>query len=158
MFIALGMGLMSEQMKTPLDDKPPLSSSEIGSRVSIINAVQTPLGFFVLVLLIVEGGLGLVAGFSSESDKTYLFVAMLTLVFLLAVIVAVMATINPSALLGKQANSPEQKTVSNAQTGNPIYSTSRRKNVKFVQITAILLIVNEVQFCLDIIPQGNLGI
>ncbi len=132
---------MREQNKAPQDNKQPLLSNETGSRVNVINAVQTPLGFFVLALLIIEGGLGLVAGFSSGSDKTYLFVAMVILVFLLVVIVAIMATIKPSALLGKQASREEQKTLSDTQTINPIYSIPRRKSARFAQITVILLIV-----------------
>ncbi len=132
---------MSEQNRTPQDDKQTVSPNEVGSRVNIINAVQTPLGFFVLALLIGEGGLGLVAGFSSGNDKTYLFVAMLIYVFLLAVIVAVMATMNPSALFGKQATNEAHKTLSDTQTINPIYSMPCRRSVSFVQFTAIIIIV-----------------
>ena len=72
------------------------------SRVAIISTVQTPLGFFVLVVLIVEVILGILASFSSGNDKTYLVVGMLALIFLLVLIVAGMAVFRPLSLYGKQ--------------------------------------------------------
>lgn len=67
----------------------------------IIQAVKTPLGFFVLVVLIVEAILGGSAIFSSGPDRTYLVIGMISLLFLLVIIVAVMAYFRPSSLYGK---------------------------------------------------------
>lgn len=72
------------------------------TRVSIINAVQTPLGFFVLVVLLVEIIFGILTNFTSGNDKTYLIIGMLTLIFLLVLIVTGMAIFRPMSLYGKQ--------------------------------------------------------
>lgn len=87
------------------------------SRVTIISAVQTPLGFFVLVVLIVEIIFGILTNFSSGNDKTYLIIGMLALIFLLVFIVAGMAVFRPMALYGKQTRqktSPSPATSSDA--------------------------------------------
>lgn len=73
------------------------------SKVSIITAVRTPLGFFVLVVLVVEVILGITANLSIGSDRSYLIIGMLTLIFMLVLIVAGMAIYRPSALYGKPA-------------------------------------------------------
>lgn len=79
-----------------------------GSRVTIINTVQTPLGFFVLVVLIVEVILGVLTNFSSGDDKTYLVIGMLALILLLVLIVAGMAIFRPASLYGKQTRARTQ--------------------------------------------------
>jgi len=86
------------------------------SRQGIIKDVQTPLGFFVLVVLIVEVILGVTANTSGGTDKTYLIIGMLGLIFLLVLLVSGMAIFRPSSLYGNeiksQANSvsKEQKS------------------------------------------------
>lgn len=68
------------------------------SRVNIIQTVQTPLGFFALVVLVVEVIFGITANFSQGSDRTYLIVGMIGLMFLLVCIVAFFAYKKPGAL------------------------------------------------------------
>jgi hypothetical protein len=96
----------------------------------------------------VEGGLGLVAGFNSGNDKTYLFVTMLIFVLLVVVIVAVMATFAPSALLGKQVSNEGQQTLSATRTINPIDGLVHRRNVKFAQIIVIIIVISGGGFAL----------
>lgn len=74
--------------------------SNSDSKVNIINAVKTPLGFFVLVVLIVEVIMGITASFSTGSDKTYLITGMIALIFLLVIIVSGIAIFRPMALYG----------------------------------------------------------
>jgi hypothetical protein len=50
-----------------------------GSKAAVIAAVQTPLGFFVLVVLLVEVVLGSVAALTAGIDRTYLILGMLAL-------------------------------------------------------------------------------
>src|SRR5712692_9381528 len=92
---------MSELNKMQPDSTQPKTTLEKDSRVSIINTVQTPLGFFVLVVLIVEAILGITATFSSGNDKTFLIGGMLALIFLLVLIVSGMAVFRPPSLYGK---------------------------------------------------------
>jgi len=94
--------------KTQSDLNEPKTASEKDSRVSIINSVQTPLGFFVLVVLIVEVILGLTTNFSNGNDKTFLIIGMLALIFLLVLIVSAMALFHPVSLYGRSAISTEQ--------------------------------------------------
>jgi hypothetical protein len=72
------------------------------NRVSIIETVQTPLGFFTLTVLIVEVILCIAANFSQGSDRSYLVVSMITLIFLLVIIVSGFAFFRPEALRGKR--------------------------------------------------------
>lgn len=62
-------------------------------RVDIIRSVQTPLGFFVLVVLVVEAIFGLVAWRSGPErpDRTYLVIGMIALMFFVVGIVAFLA-------------------------------------------------------------------
>jgi hypothetical protein len=70
--------------------------------VSIIETVQTPLGFFTLVVLVVELVLGGNVYSSQGADRTYLVLGMLALIFLLVIIVAGLAIFRPEALSGKR--------------------------------------------------------
>jgi hypothetical protein len=83
--------------------QPPSAS---GSRVELINTVQKPLGFFVLVVLVVEVILGIVAGLSEGRDRTYLIVGMLVLIFALVGIVTAMALWRPESLQGLRPHFP----------------------------------------------------
>jgi hypothetical protein len=71
-------------------------------RAKIIETVRTPLGFFALIVLVVEVIFGLVAGFSQGPDRTYLIGAMIALICLLVAIVAGLAVFRPEALRGKR--------------------------------------------------------
>ncbi len=72
------------------------------NRVSIIETVQTPLGFFTLTVLVVEVILGITSNFSQGSDRSYLIISMVGLIFLLVAIVAGFAFFRPEALKGKR--------------------------------------------------------
>src|SRR5258708_17937113 len=70
------------------------------SRVEIIRTVQTPLGFFVLVVLVVEVIFGVIAGASQGGERVYLIAGMTVLIFLLVGLVAFMAIWRPESLQG----------------------------------------------------------
>lgn len=78
-------------------------------RIGIIRTVQTPLGFFVLVVLIIEAILGILFGFSEGSDRTFLIKAMIILIFALVCIVAALAYVRPEALSGTRQQSAGTK-------------------------------------------------
>ncbi|MFC2152829.1 hypothetical protein ACFLSE_09925 [Bacteroidota bacterium] len=91
------------------------NKSENNNRVSLIQTVQTPLGFFVLVVLIVEAIFGIAASFSEGDDRSRLIIGMLALIFLLVIIVALIAVYQPEALYGVRPSKKEIKTNSNNQ-------------------------------------------
>jgi len=68
------------------------------SRLAVINAVKTPLGFFTLAVLVVEILLGLLAHKASGTDFTILLVGMVILMFFLVASVVYLAVANPSKL------------------------------------------------------------
>ena len=70
------------------------------NRAQIIETVQTPLGFFVLVVLVVEVILGIVAGFSEPTAQTISIYGMLALIASLILIVSFLAYKRPEALKG----------------------------------------------------------
>jgi hypothetical protein len=78
------------------------SDGDQSNRASIIETVQTPLGFFTLTVLVVEAILGVVANISQGSDRSYLIVSMIILIFVLVAIVAGFAFFRPEALKGKR--------------------------------------------------------
>ncbi len=65
-----------------------IATDPVQQRVNIIQTVQTPLGFFTLVLLVVEVIFGTIASLSQGLDRTYLVVGMIFLMFFLVGIVA----------------------------------------------------------------------
>ena len=71
-------------------------------RTGIIRAVETPLGFFVLIVLVVEAIFGVACGFATDGQRTYLIAAMILLIFSLVGIVASMAYCRPEALRGER--------------------------------------------------------
>jgi hypothetical protein len=74
------------------------------SRAAIIATVQTPLGFFALVVLVVEALLTVAVGITRDDvDPVYILAAMLGLIFLLVVLVTSLAFFRPEALSGKRA-------------------------------------------------------
>jgi len=76
------------------------NAEKISSRIGIIQAVRTPLGFFSLAVLVVEMMLGVTANFSQGTDRTCLIIGMLILIFSLVLIVAGFAFFRPEALSG----------------------------------------------------------
>jgi hypothetical protein len=84
---------------------PEKISNNLESRVDIIRTVQTPLGFFVLVVLVVEAILGVVATFGAGFDRTLTIAGMLVLIASLIAIVAFLAYSRPEALAGGRKKS-----------------------------------------------------
>src|SRR5437879_3653682 len=82
---------MPEQVKAPAES----------GRVGIIQAVDTPLGFFTLVVLIIEGVLGLLIGTTfTGTERTIALYGMLGIIALLIAVVVWLAWFRPEALAG----------------------------------------------------------
>jgi len=80
------------------------ATKNIKTRMDLVQTVKTPLGFFTLVVLVVEVILGVTANFSQGADRTYLIIGMLSLIFFLIIIVSIFAFFRPEALSGKRPN------------------------------------------------------
>jgi hypothetical protein len=72
-------------------------------RATIIQTVSTPLGFFVLVVLVVEALIGLLAGLSTSADRPAIVNVMVGLIVMLTAVVALLAYFRPEALKGDRA-------------------------------------------------------
>lgn len=70
------------------------------TRPAIIQTVQTPLGFFVLVVLVVEVIFGGVASITSGIEREYVVGAMMAMILILVGIVTFLAYARPEALAG----------------------------------------------------------
>jgi hypothetical protein len=81
---------------------PRLTEVKPPDRKDVLQTIKTPLGFFTLVVLVVEIVFGVAAGLSRGLDRTYLIVGMLALMFILVLIVAGLTFYRPDALLGKR--------------------------------------------------------
>jgi hypothetical protein len=90
---------------------PNKTSDKLGKKAGIINAVTSPLGFFVLIVLVVEVIFGIIASMSAGSDRTYLIIGMIGIMFLLILIVAGMAIWRPYSLYNP--NKLSDKTTKN---------------------------------------------
>ena len=110
-------------------------NSSQSNRVSIIETVQTPLGFFTLTVLVVELILGIAANFSQGSDRSYLIVSMIALIFLLVTIVAGFAFFRPEALSGRRPVA--NRSVS---TNTHVQPNKGRKLEQATRITDLILI------------------
>lgn len=71
-------------------------------RIGIIQTVQTPLGFFTLIVLIVEVILWRALDLIQGSTRIYIIIVMIAVICLLVAIVAVFAFYRPEALRGKR--------------------------------------------------------
>jgi hypothetical protein len=78
----------------------PLTRDGEKGRLSIIAAVTTPLNFFVLVVLVVEAGLGLFAKTLRENDQITLVLLIVGVLVLLILVVAFLAYVRPWVLTG----------------------------------------------------------
>lgn len=87
---------MAEPERQPAKEESP------ADRVSLVQTVKTPLGFFVLVVLVVEALFALVASAAESSDRAFIFRAMVALIFFLVLLVAVLAAVRPEALRGER--------------------------------------------------------
>ncbi len=111
-------------MEEPEDD-----TNGSATRLGIIQAVRTPLGFFTLAVLVVEVILGIVANRSEGPDRTYLVIGMLVLMFLLVLIVAGLAVFRPEALsgsrpMGTSIASADSKITPSVSAGPPMETSS----------------------------------
>lgn len=82
--------------------KQKASTKNTPSRLDLVQTVKTPLGFFTLIVLIVEAILGITASFNQGTDRTYLILGMLFLLFILVIVVSLFAFFRPEALSGKR--------------------------------------------------------
>jgi hypothetical protein len=91
-------------------------------RARLIQTVQTPLGFFVLVVLVVEAVFGIIAGLSQGPERSYTVIGMFVLIFALVAIVAMLAVFRPESLAGTRpasADKPQSTTDTTATTSAP---------------------------------------
>lgn len=76
-------------------------------RAKLVDAVKTPLGFFVVATLVVEVSLGLIVGLGDPSARRIALIGAFMLFVLLVAIVAFFAYYRPEALAGtRPAQSP----------------------------------------------------
>lgn len=98
-------------------------------RVEIIRAVQTPLGFFTLVVLIVEVILGLLASRATGWDFSFLLGSMVVLVFVL--VLSVFTTARRHEALAEQVRRAKDDIRSLRQGGesaDSLVSQFRQQN------------------------------
>lgn len=95
-------------------------------RANVIQAVTSPLGFFVLVVLIVEALLGILAGLSGDADRAEFVRIMAAIIVMLIVVVSVLSWFRPDALMGMRAP-PTYDRVSQEGT-SAIVKTFERSN------------------------------
>ena len=88
---------MTEQSRTKRNNERPSNFADHG-RSSILNAVKTPLGFFALIVLILEALLGTVAASTVGIARTILIFGILAITALLVIIVIVLVIHRPTAL------------------------------------------------------------
>ncbi|MCD4807500.1 MAG: hypothetical protein K8R13_08045 [Methanococcoides sp.] len=70
--------------------------------VSIIKAIKTPLGFFSLIVLVMQSVLGGLALTLSGTDRTFLLYANTGIFILLILLIAAISAFRPEALWGKR--------------------------------------------------------
>lgn len=81
---------------------------KISTRIDVIKATQTPLGFFALVVLVSEAVLALLASKATGVDFTILAGGMVGLLVLLVILVTYLVNVSPEALTGQEAKFPSQ--------------------------------------------------
>lgn len=96
---------------------PPQDKNE---RQRLIDAIKTPLGFFSLIVLVIESLLGGLALASSGTDRTFMFYAIVGILVLLVLLVAAIAVSKPEALWGKRYSALEESFA--AGLGEELYT------------------------------------
>jgi tetratricopeptide (TPR) repeat protein len=96
------MSHLNESNPSP-DEKQPASGSSVSTekRSDIIKSVKSPLGFYTLVVLVVEAIMGTTVVALNGGDRTILIVGMISTIFLLVITVTILAFYGPEALVGK---------------------------------------------------------
>lgn len=87
---------MSENAASPAGSPP------VSLREGLVRTVQTPLGYFVLVILVAEAILGALAGVSTGPDRTLAIWGVLGACAVLTAVVTTLAVTRPEALFGKR--------------------------------------------------------
>lgn len=91
------------------------SSKDENDRINIIQTVKTPLGFFVLVVLVVEAIFGIIAATTSGDERMYIITFMFILIFSVVLIVAFLAYSKPLSLAGIREQNGDSDAVSNQE-------------------------------------------
>ena len=94
------------------------------ARTGIIRVVTSPLGFFVLVVLVVEAILGVLAGLSASADRTELVRTMATIVVILIATVAGLAWFRPEALMGTKSPVIDDAAISTIAAAIKVFTQS----------------------------------
>ena len=92
---------------------PQKDSSQYSHWATIIESVQTPLGFFVLVVLVSNVLLGILASQAEPSQRTWLIYAIVIILSILILVVVGLAILRPEALRGLR---PTPAPVTSEQT------------------------------------------
>jgi hypothetical protein len=94
------------------------------ARSNIIQAVTNPLGFFVLVILIVEAILGMLAGVSGSENRTEYVRIMAAIIVMLVAVVSVLAWFRPEALMGAGSSARETEGIRASSAVTKIFERS----------------------------------
>jgi hypothetical protein len=78
----------------------------LSGRADLIQAIKTPLSFFVLAVLIIEVVMGSLAAFTSAADRTLMIWGMLILLGVTIAVVGTLAYAKPEVLQGRQPDLP----------------------------------------------------
>lgn len=89
-------------MKPEKDKKQ--DTRPIENKIGVINAVNSPLGFFTLVVLVIESTLGFLVYKDKVDDSSIIITGMLLLLFCLVAVVSLIAYKRPEALGVSQIN------------------------------------------------------
>jgi hypothetical protein len=103
-------------------------------RVRLVEVVQTPLGFFVLAMTIIEGFLTIPSVFASQPNVAVIAIStMAATIFLLIIVVAVFAWKKPEALLGQRADRDRALEINDIVVicHKPLLTTIERGNGTF---------------------------
>jgi hypothetical protein len=84
---------------------PPKDMTE---RQNLAEAIKTPLGFFSLIVIVIESLLGGLALASSGTDRTFLIYVIPGILVLLILLVAAIGVLRPEALWGKRYSALEE--------------------------------------------------
>src|SRR5437773_1503087 len=95
-------------MRKPAQTRVPKTESRAG----IIASVTTPLGFFVLVVLVVEAGIGGLAMSVSVAERGAIIQYIVVILVGLIVIVSILAFFRPETLYGQRSTPSSQFTYS----------------------------------------------
>lgn len=81
-------------------------NTALSGRADLIQTVKTPLGFFVLTVLVAETVMGGLASFASAADRTLLIWGMLILLGITIALVGALAYVKPEVLQGRRPDLP----------------------------------------------------